>query len=61
MTREHRVSRRALLGAACALPIGCLPGPIPEASLLSPASESRWITRDRPEPACPGECQGSKR
>ncbi len=40
--REHRVSRRALLGAACALPLGCLPGPDPGSSLLSPASERRW-------------------
>lgn len=43
MTREHRVSRRALLGAACALPIGCLPGPDPGPPFLSQHPQGKGI------------------
>jgi hypothetical protein len=42
--REHKVSRRVLLGAACAIPFVRHPGPDPGSTLFSsPPSQDRWI------------------
>ena len=51
MTREHRVSRRVLLGAACVLPLGRHPGLDPGSSFFSslPQAEGSW-TPDPPDP-----------
>ena len=45
MTREHRVSRRALLGAACALPLARHPELV-SGSISSPAQSSpEWMLK----------------
>jgi hypothetical protein len=41
--REHKVSRRVLLGAACAIPLIRHPGPDPGSTFSPPQAQGRWI------------------